>query len=68
MKNFIQIFLICLLISGTVLFFGGWLIFENIFAMLITFSLLMTFLISIIVDLDDRIEKLENKIKELESK
>ena len=67
-KDFAVTFIICLFSSYIILFFGGWLIFENLFGALCAFSLIMAVLISWLMNLSDKIDKLENRVKELEEK
>ena len=66
MKDFLVTFVICLITSYVILFFGGWIIFENLYGALVAFSLVMAVLISWLMSLSDKIEKLEKRIQELE--
>ena len=68
MKEFAITFIICLISSYVILFFGGWIIFENLLGALCAFSLIMAVIISWNMSLSEKIEKLEKRIKELEEK
>ena len=68
MKDFAVTFIICLISSYVILFFGGWIIFENLLGALCAFSLIMAVFISWLMNLSDKIEKLEKRVKELEEK
>ena len=67
-KDFFTNFLICFISTCAILFFGGWLIFENFLGIVAAFSLVLSVFISWIMNLSDKIDKLENRIKELEEK
>lgn len=68
MKDFAITFIICLISSYVILFFGGWIIFENLWGALCAFSLIMAVIISWNMSLSEKTEKLEKRIKELEEK
>ena len=65
-KEFAITFIICLISSYVILFFGGWIIFENLWGALCAFSLIMAVIISWNMSLSEKTEKLEKRIQELE--
>lgn len=66
MKNFVAIFGICYVLSIIFLFFGGFLVFENLYLLLALISLIIAILVTVLMYQDDRIETLEKKIKKLD--
>lgn len=67
MKNFLGTFALSLIICYIFLFFGGVLIFENFWAILVFVALIITILITIFMHQETKIEELEARIKTLES-
>lgn len=65
MKNFFGTFIICLILCYVFLFFGGALILENFLVVLV--ALIIAILITVHIHQDTKIEKLEARIKTLES-
>ena len=66
MKNFLAIFVICFVLCVIFLFLGGAYIFENIWAMIGTISLVMALVIGTFIHQEMKIEKLEERIAHLE--
>lgn len=66
MKDFIATFIICLIVCYLFLFFGGVLIFENIWALLVFAAFIISILITIFINQETKIEELEKRIKALE--
>ena len=67
MKNFIGTFIICLIVCYLFLFFGGVLIFENIWALIIFTAFIIAILITTFISQETKIEELEKRVKALES-
>lgn len=67
MKNFFGTFVICLITCYVFLFFGGALIFENFWAIIVLVALIIAILITVHIHQDTKIEELETRIKALES-
>lgn len=68
MKNFLGTFAISLILCYIFLFFGGILIFENFWSILVFVALIMTILITAFIHQEIKIEELESRIKTLEEK
>jgi len=68
MKNFIGTFIGVFILCYFFLFFGGILIFENLWATLAFIAFVITVLITLFVHQETKIDQLEAKIKALESK
>lgn len=68
MKNFLGTFAISLILCYIFLFFGGILIFENFWSILVFVALIMTILITAFIHQEIKIEELESRIKTLEDK
>ncbi|KJS22215.1 MAG: hypothetical protein VR72_06270 [Clostridiaceae bacterium BRH_c20a] len=68
MKNFLGTFAISLILCYIFLFFGGILIFENFWAILVFVALIIAILITVFIHQETKIEELEARIKTLESK
>lgn len=66
MKRFLGTFVVCLVLGWAFLFFGGALIFENIWALLVFSALVLTILILLFEGQDRRIEELEVRVQALE--
>lgn len=66
MKRFLGTFLVCLVVSWAFLFFGGAMIFENFWALLVFCALVLTVLILAFEGQGEQIEKLEARIRALE--
>lgn len=64
-KRFFETFVICFILCGIFLFFGS-LIMESVIAVIATIALFFTILISSYLELQTKIEALENRIKALE--
>jgi succinate-acetate transporter protein len=64
-KRFFETFVICFIMCIILLFFGA-LIFQSVIATIATVALFFTILISIYIELQTKIEELENRIKALE--
>lgn len=67
MKSFLGTFAISLILCYIFLFFGGVLIFENFWAILVFVALIIAILITAFVHQETKIEELEARIKILES-
>lgn len=67
MKNFLGIFALSFILFYIFLLFGGLLIFENAWAILVFPPLIITILITVFVHQETKIEELEARIKVLES-
>jgi Mn2+/Fe2+ NRAMP family transporter len=68
MKSFLGTFAISLILCYIILFFGGTLIFENFWAILVFVSLIIAILVTVLIHQETKIEELEARIKTLESK
>ncbi|MGI6227357.1 MAG: hypothetical protein ACOYJ1_13995 [Peptococcales bacterium] len=68
MKNFLGTFAISLILCYIFLFFGGVLIFENFWAILVFVAFIIAILITVFIHQETKIEELEARIKTLESK
>ena len=68
MKSFLGTFAISLILCYIFLFFGGILIFQNLWAMLFFAAFIITILITVFIHQETKIEELEARIKTLESK
>lgn len=66
MKRFLGTFLACLAVSWAFLFFGGAMIFQNLWALLVFCALVLTVLILSFEGQGEQIEKLEKRIAVLE--
>ncbi|WP_069999954.1 hypothetical protein [Cellulosilyticum sp. I15G10I2] len=67
MKNFLGTFAISLILCYIFLFFGGVLIFESFWAILVFVALIIAILITVFIHQETKIEELESRIKTLES-
>ena len=67
MKSFLGTFVICFILSYVFLFFGGILIFENLWGIIALVALVVSVLITAFINQDTKIEELEARIKVLES-
>ena len=67
MKDFVITFLIILIVFIVFFLFGGALIFDHFWLMLILASLLLALFVYSLVKLSDKIEQLEKRIEILES-
>ena len=67
MKNFLGTFLIILILCWIFLFFGGFLIFEHIWALVFLIAFAISVLITAFLHQESRIEDLETRLKALES-
>ena len=67
MKNFLATFAASLVICYLFLFFGGVLIFENFWAILVFVAFIIAILVTIFISQETKIEELEVRIKSLES-
>lgn len=67
MKDFAATFAVCFILCYVFLLFGGALVFENIWAILILVSLGITVLITAFMHYESKIEELEERIKAVES-
>ena len=68
MKKFIGTFAISLILCYLFLFFGGVMIFENFWAILVLVAFIIAILITVFTHQETKIEELEARIKTLESK
>jgi len=68
MKSFLGTFALSLILCYIFLFFGGILIFENFWAILVFVALIIAILITVFIHQETKIEELEARIKTLESK
>ena len=68
MKNFLATFIMSIVICYIFLFFGGVLIFENFWAILVFVAFIIAILITVFISQETRIEELEIRIKQLESR
>ncbi len=68
MKDFLVTFVISLILCYIFLFFGGVLIFENFWAILIFVAFIISILITAFMHQETKIEELEARIRTLESK
>ena len=66
MKRFLGTFLACLVVSWAFLFFGGAMIFQNFWALLVFSSLVLTVLILAFESQGSQIVQLEKRIAALE--
>ncbi len=64
-KRFFETFVICFIMCIIFLFFSA-LIFQSVIATIATVALFFTILISIYIEIQTKIEELENRIKALE--
>lgn len=64
-KRFFETFVICFIMCGIFLFFGP-LIIQSVIAFIGTIALFFAVLISTYIELQTKIEELENRIKALE--
>lgn len=67
MKSFLGTFAMSLILCYIFLFFGGVLIFENFWAILVFIALIIAILVTIFIHQETKIEELESRIKILES-
>ncbi|AET67835.1 hypothetical protein Desor_2233 [Desulfosporosinus orientis DSM 765] len=67
MKNFLGTFVISLILCYIFLFFGGALIFENFWAIIVFVALIITILTTVFIHQEIKIEELEARIKTFES-
>lgn len=68
MKDFFVTWLIAAVIIFVFIFFGGAVIFENIWAWIIFISFIIALIISLYMHCETKMEKMETRIKELEEK
>ena len=68
MKRFLGTFLACLVVSWGFLFFGGAMIFQNLWALLVFSSLVLTVLILAFESQARHTEELEARVRALEEK
>jgi len=66
LRNFLSVFMICFTISAVLLFFLGGIILESIWGALMFFSFLMAVFISIFINQEERIERLEERLEKIE--
>ncbi|MDQ0158303.1 hypothetical protein [Alkalibacillus salilacus] len=67
MKNFIGIFLACIVVTYIFSFFFLGLIVENVWALVIFAAFLLAVFITVFISQESRIEELEKKVEELSS-
>lgn len=67
MKSFFQTFVISCILIATFLFFGGYLIFENVLATILSLAFITAILVTTFMNQETRIEALEMRIKALET-
>lgn len=67
MKSFFATFGMTFIFCYVFIFFGGWYIFKNIWAVLALAALIISVLITAFISLETRIEELESTIKTQES-
>jgi len=67
MKDFLITFAIVLILCFVFLFFGGALIFENIWGIIVFVSLVIAVFITLYIRQEKKIDELEARIKALES-
>ena len=68
MKSFITTFAICYVIGWIFLFFGFGFIYNNLFAILAVICLPIAAVIEGFIGMENKIERLEKRIEELEGK
>ena len=68
MKRFLGTFLACLVVSWGFLFFGGAMIFQNLWALLVFSSLALTVLILAFESQARHTEVLEDRVRALEAR
>ena len=68
MKRFLGTFLACLVVSWGFLFFGGAMIFQNLWALLVFSSLALTVLILAFESQARHTEALEDRVRALEAR
>ena len=68
MKNFLGTWLAMFVVSFVFLFFGGAMIFQNIYAAVALVSFVLAVIISVFSELQEQIDELTKKVKELEEK
>lgn len=66
MKQFLEVFLICLVVCFVTLFFLGGLLLSNIWAIMVFIAFLMAISITAFMHHEDRIEALEKKLAQLQ--
>ncbi len=59
--------MVCLVLCVITLFFFGGLLFSNIWAVIVFAALLLAILITVLKNLDSKIEELEKKIQQLQN-
>lgn len=67
MKNFLEIFLICLIFCAAATFFGAGLLLSNIWADIVVVALLLAISVTVYINQDSRIEALEETVKKLQN-
>jgi low affinity Fe/Cu permease len=67
MKSFLGTFAISLILCYIFLFFGGVLIFENFWAIIVFIALSIAIVVTVFIHQETKIEELESRIKTLES-
>jgi hypothetical protein len=67
MKNFLLTFVTILILCYIFFFFGGALIFENFWALLVLVAFIMALLTTVLIHQEIKIEDLEARVKTLES-
>ena len=68
MKSFVTTFALCYVILSILMFFGFWLIYDNIWGILAVICLPIAAVIEGFIGMEKKIEKLEQRIEELEGK
>jgi hypothetical protein len=66
MKKFLGIFAICVFLVGAFVFFGGYMIFGNVWATAGFAALIAAVLISVFAFQEKEIEELQERVKKLE--
>lgn len=67
MKTFLSAFAICYILCTCFLFFGGTLILQSIWGLVAIFSLIIAVSISLLMEQETKMEKLEQRLQALEA-
>lgn len=66
--KFIRTYIMILILCYVLVFFGGWIAFRNFYVALAACALVITVVVSVFCAQEERIERLEKRVKELEEK
>ena len=67
MKEFLGTFAVCAIFFYLCFFFGGWMIFDNITALVVVLALFTSCIITGFIRQSERISRLEKRVAELEN-